>query len=276
VIQRLFGAIFVLTIISLQGQAQLLTNPVQDYINKTTLLNNILSNQRAIEMSQRGQTNGGSTNRKTAGKTPQTTPGAAAEPTKFAASAAPILPKLLSEKSSSEAAKQREAQQYFQSLLGLYRQTAQKDGFDANDLAYAFEYFVVNSYMLYHDLIEVDYNKDPRIQRGNDSLDRLRLKYEKDALKVTISQERAVYHQFKSLLSSNPGVLKMSGQEKQELSELLAIMFGVNFSLYMKGVNQEHPPSIEQAHATAKLYLEKLIGAPIGNIRIGDQGMQQN
>ncbi len=39
------------------------------------------------------------------------------------------------------------------------------DRFPANDLAYAMEYFVVNSYMIYHDLHDVPYERDPRVKR---------------------------------------------------------------------------------------------------------------
>jgi hypothetical protein len=39
--------------------AQIGMNPVQDYINKTSLLNNILSNRRAPDMSQLRQGAGG-------------------------------------------------------------------------------------------------------------------------------------------------------------------------------------------------------------------------
>lgn len=274
VTQRMIVGLLITVLVSVSARAQMSINPVQDYINKTTLLNNILSNQRATEMSQRAQTDGRSSNKTSNAKPAGPGSAPAPEATKFSAAAASILPKLLSGKTASDPAKQREAEQYFQSLIGLYQQTARKDGFDANDLAYGFEYFVVNSYMIYHDLHEVEYNKDPRIKRGKDSLDRLRLMAEKNAQKISISQERVVYQQFKTMLSGNPGVQKMTAQEKQQLTELLAIMFGVNFSMYTKGVNSEDPRTIEQAHTTAKVYLEKLIGAPIGSIKIGNEGLQ--
>lgn len=276
---RFFRLLIAFGLFGVSAQAQMLTNPVQDYINKTTLLNNILSNQRAIEMSQRAQTNGQGSNRPGAGQPTRPQPGpvqqATKDATKFSPSATSVLPKLLAEKTGGDAAKQRQSEQFFQSLLGLYDQTAKKDGFPSNDVAYAFEYFVVNSYMIYHDLHEVDYNKDPRIKRGKDSLDRLRLMAEKKAQKVTITQERAVYQQLKTMLSGNAEVKKMSERQKQELTELLAIMFGVNLTAYMKGVNSEDQNTIEQSHQMAKNYLEKLIGSPIDRIKIGDDGLRQ-
>lgn len=47
-----------LLLVGIPARAQVMTNPVQDYINKTTILNNILSNRRATDMSQSAQTKG--------------------------------------------------------------------------------------------------------------------------------------------------------------------------------------------------------------------------
>jgi hypothetical protein len=271
---RLSGIALVVTLLAAaSGRAQIMTNPVQDYINKTQLLNNILSNKRATDMSQKRQTGRASAPR-AAGSPPSGNP-APSEPTKFQPSGAPVLPELLAGMSGGDAARQREAKQCFESLLSLYEQTARKDGFPSNDLAYAFEYFVVNSYMTYHDLHDVEYDKDPRVKRGTDPLDRLRILADKKAMKVTLTQERAVYDQFRELLAANDDVRAMTDRRKQEVAELLAIMLGMNIAVYMKGVNAEDEATVEQARQTARAGLEKLIGAPIDRIRIGDGGLEQ-
>jgi hypothetical protein len=100
--------------------------------------------------------------------------------------------------------------------------------------------------------------------------DRITIANQKKLLKVTLDQERVIYGQLKTLLAGNPGVLAMTDQQKQELTELLAITFGVNFKAYMKGIDSEDDRQIEQAHQTAKVNLEKLIGAPVERIKIAN------
>jgi hypothetical protein len=270
----LLGLLLVSSLMGISAHGQMMNNPVQDYINKTNLLNNILSNRRATDMSQKSQTKGKSTNPDT-GKAASRTPSVAVpEATRFTQAGGALLPKLLAGKSAAATAERLEAERFFVSLLNLYEQTARKDGFPANDLAYAFEYFVVNSYMTYHDLHDVDYNKDPRVKRGKDMFDRLTIINEKKLLKVTLSQERAIYNQFKTLLAENPEVRAMSDRQKQELSELLAIMFGVQYTAYMKGINSEDDRGIEEARRLAKQYLEKLLGLPVERIKIDNNGLR--
>ena len=88
-------------------QAQMLTNPVQDFINKATVLNNILSNRRAIEMSQKMQT--GEAAQKQTPNQP-----AAPDLTAFAYAGSPLMPKQLGAKGGPQ------AEQYFTTLISLY------------------------------------------------------------------------------------------------------------------------------------------------------------
>lgn len=270
--KSVFAMLLIASLADVAARAQTMTNPVQDYINKTTLLNNILSNKRATGMSQKAQTRGKSPNRGAVVAAGRADSGATLDPTTFSRTDRPLLPALLAGKSGG--ANRDEAERFFDSLLRLYEETARKDGFPSNDLAYAFEYFVVNSYLTYHDLHDVPYDKDPRVKRGRDSFDRITIINEKKLLKVTPHQERAIYEQFKNLLADNAEVRKMTDRQKQELTELLAITFGVSYSAYLKGVNGDDERLAEQASQAAKGYLEKLIGAPVGRIKIGNKGLE--
>src|SRR5262245_27711186 len=118
-------AVIVTLVAGTTGRAQIMSNPVQDYINKTQLLNNILSNRRAIDASQSRQTHGAAPG---GAARPAGPPSAPAEPTTFKTAGGHLLPALLASKTGGDAARQREANQYFESLLGLYEQTARKDG----------------------------------------------------------------------------------------------------------------------------------------------------
>lgn len=228
---------------------QLLISPVNDYINKTTLLNNILSNARATAMSQKAQT-------------------AAVNPSAFTHAGKMLIPAQLAAKIGPQSEKQ------FEALVALYEQTAKKDGFPANDLAYALEYFLVNTYMTYNDLHDVEYSKDPRARKGKDGFDRIAIMSQKKLLQVTLNQERAVYQQCKSALGANPAVTAMTDRQKQELTEVLAITFGLNLNAYLDAVNREDDPAIERARQQAKAHLEKLTGRPANTLKIGATGLQ--
>jgi hypothetical protein len=256
------------TLTAATARAQIMSSPVQDYINKTTLLNNILSNSRATGMSQRAQTNGQSANRAASGTA------AAPAATAFRHAGRSILPARLAERGTTAVEKQQ-MQNFFESQLELYNRTATTDGFPPNELAYAMEYFVVNSYMIVHDLHDVPYEKDPRVKRGTGSFDRLKILSEKKALKPTITQQRAVYRQMQDVLAANPGVTRLSDAEKQEMTEMLAIAFGMNYAAYMRGVNAEDERVISQARDASRTQLERLLGAPISRIRIDDTGVRQ-
>lgn len=254
------SALVTVFVLDIALHAQLLTSPVQDYMNKTTLLNNILSSARATALSQKAQ---GSS----AAGQPHSSAQSAPDPSSFAHSGNAVLPRKLAAKLGAQ------TEPHFIALISLYEQTARKDGFPPHDLAYALEYFLVNSYMTYHNLHDVEYSKDPRVKGGKDMFERLTLINEKKALKVVPYQERAVYQQFKAALASNATVGRMSDREKQELTELLAITFGVNFNAYMDAVNREDDRDIQLARQQAKTNLEKLTGVPVDSIRIDSTGL---
>lgn len=263
---RSLAAVLVSSALALPAQAQLMGNPVQDYINKTTLLNNILGSARATAVSQRVQTN-----------TPAPSTGGEAKPTTptaFKHSGRSILPTMLAQRAGTDAEKQ-EAERFFESQLDLYKRTAITDKFPPDELAYAMEYLVVNSYMTFHDLHDVPYEKDPRAKRARGSVDRAQILAEKKALKPTITQERAVFGQMTTLLSANPAVAKLGDREKQELTELLAIMLGVNYAMYMRGIETGDEKLLAQARETARQNIERVLGLPMARVKIDDSGISQ-
>jgi hypothetical protein len=242
-----------------------MSNPAQWYINNqiysTRVFNGVVANsmlRKSISGSRTRQNQAKSTNK------------TAADYSVFKAAPNNFLPKQLSGKSTGKA----ETEQILNSFVNLYKQTAQKDGFPSNDLAYAFEYFVVNNYQIYHDLVELPADKDPRGKRAKDGFERIQILNQKKLLQVSINQERAIYNQFKEMLASNPEIQKMTDGQKQEASELLAIMFGVNFAGYMKGINDGDEQLTEQARQLAKEGLEKLLGVSIGQIKITNNGLE--
>ncbi len=264
--KNLFTLLFILSFLVIPATAQIMSNPAQWYINNqiysTRVFNGVVANSMLGK-----RTNGNKTTRQNQTKTPnkRTT-----DYTVFKAVPNNLLPKQFSGKSGN----QRETEQILNSFVNLYKQTAQKDGFPSNDLAYAFEYFVVNNYQIYHDLVDLPADKDPRAKRAKDGFERIKILNEKKLLQVSINQERAIYNQFKEMLASNAEIQKMTDVQKQEASELLAIMFGVNFAGYMKGINDGDEQLTDEARQLAKEGLEKLLGVSISQIKITNNGLE--
>src|SRR5215204_1238010 len=260
----LLAVLFSLCFSVVSAAGQIMSNPAQWYINNqiysTRVFNGVVANSMLRKGSRR-------TRQKAAQQASKTI---AVNYTAFKAAPVNSLPKQLSVKSANRA----ETEQILNSFVNLYKQTAQKDGFPANDLAYAFEYFVVNNYQIYHDLVELAADKDPRARRAKDGFDRIKILNEKRLLQVSIGQERTIYNQFREVLAANADIQKMSDAQKQEASELLAIMFGVNFAGYMKGINDGDEQLTEQARQLAKEGLEKLLGVPVRQIKITNNGLE--
>ncbi len=255
------------TLVAESAGAQILSNPTQWYIDtqmySTRVFNDVVANSTiAGRLGARA-------------KTPAPHATAAAEPTRFRESAGVSLPRTLARKTGGSAEQQEQARRLLDSYVALYKQTAQKDGFPSNDLAYAFEYFVVNNYHIYHDLMTVPYEKDPRAKRGRGGFDRIRIMNEKKLLQVTMPQERAIYEQFRASLGANPKVVRMTDAQKQEAAEQMAIMFGVNYAAYMRAIDAGDDQVIAQAHQMAKQGLEKLLGMPIAQIRVTSAGLER-
>lgn len=133
----------------------------------------------------------------------------------------------------------------------------------------------MNSYMTFHDLHDVPFEKDPRAKRGKDSSEGLRLVNEKKALTPSLTQERAVFGQMLTLLGANPAVTRLGDREKQELTELLAIMLGVNYAMYMKGIETGDEKLLARARLTARQNLERVLGLSITKVKIDDSGISQ-
>lgn len=256
----------------LPATAQIMSNPGQWYINNqiysTRVFNGVVANSML-------RTKGTKDNR-----TRPTNPALSknnkptADYTVFRENPGNSLAKLFAGKAGGSRQDQQDAEKLFASFINLYKQTARKDGFPANDLAYAFEYFVVNNYQIYHDLMDLPLEKDPRARRARDGFERITLMNQKKSLQVTLPQERAIYNQFKTVLAANAEIQKMTDAQKQEAAELFAILFGVNFTAYMKGITDGNDELTDQARKMAMQGLEKLLGAPISRIKIANNGLE--
>jgi hypothetical protein len=247
------------------AHAQMMSNPAQWYINNQIYSTRVFNSAVGTSM---------------AGKMAGARPGAPArpaapreEPTVFRESATSTLPALLSANSNGISRSPAEARQLFEGYIALYKRTAQKDGFPANDLAYAFEYFVVNNYQIVYDLVDLPPDKDPRVNKGKDSFERISLMSQKKLEQVTPYRERAVFTQFRERLAGNMEIRRMTDAQKQESAELMATMLGINFAAYMQGVESGNERQLQAARDMARTGLEKLLGVPMARIHITNAGL---
>lgn len=193
-------------------------------------------------------------------------------PTQFKQAPGYLLPTILSDLDPGDARSKAEVKKATSDLLDLYHQTAKKDGFLSNDLAYAFEYFVVNNYMYYNDLFDV--YADPKIAEIQDPLLRLQKYNDKKFDIVTLTREQTVYNQFVEVLSANPAIAKMTDKQKQETAELLALVTGMVYLNYMPGLQKGDQQAMEKGRQRAKANLEKLTRGSVDRIKITDNGLQ--
>lgn len=244
-------------------------DPVGDYLSRTWTTNQVISSTLSSQMfMDAAKRRAGVRSGSTAGR-----PNAPAQlgPTQFRPSGY-VLPGVIAGLEQGDANAKAEIKQAATGLLDLYHSTAKKDGFPSNDLAYAFEYFVVNNYIYANDLMDV--YADPKIAAIADPYARLQAYSEKKLQQVTITGERAVYGQFVQVLSARPEVKKMTDRQKQETAELLALMTGIAYSRYTAGMQNRDQEVMERGRQKAKDNLEKLVGVSADRIRISDSGLQ--
>lgn len=263
----LLGVFLVFALSVIGANAQIMSNPSQWYINNQIYSTRVFNSTVANSMLKKGAKGG---TRKTAKG--GTTTVNAKDYTSFKETASGSLSKNLAGKTSGQTS--REAEQLFNSFISLYKQTAAKDGFPSNDLAYAYEYFIVNNYQIYNDLMELPPDRDPRLQSARDGFQKIEILNQKKLLQVSMPQERAIYNQFKATLSANPEIQKMTDAQKQEAAELLATLFGVNYAAYMKGINDRDYKLTDEARKMAGQGLEKLLGVSANKIKITNNGVE--
>jgi hypothetical protein len=157
-------------------------------------------------------------------------------------------------------------------LLKVYKKTAAGDGFPANDLAYAYQYFVVNNYNVYHNIVPMPTDLDPDLRKAADMFDRIYILETKKSKRVTTYQEKLIYKQFKEGLSEDPKIQKMTDAEKQNSAEILATMQGLIFVMYENALKNKDDKEIDEARKMAKEAMEKLFETSVDKIHISNFG----
>lgn len=194
--------------------------------------------------------------------------------TAFSSSGERLLPERLSAAAGKTQTEVRNARQIFDMFLNNYEKTALNDGFPPNDLAYGFSFFIVNNYTVYHDLQEKSPADKALMSPSGDPLLALQHSYSKKAGAVTSTAERAVYEQVKNFLSANPAIAKLTDRQKQEFTEMLAIMTVTNYYTYDTAGKNKDAEVFSKAQNSAKQSLEKLLGTTADKIKISARGLE--
>jgi hypothetical protein len=242
--------------------AQIMSNPGQWYINNQIYSTRVFNSTVGTSMASSAPAG---TAR--AEKVPER------DVTRFAARPAPRMPAILAAREAGSAEARGAAQARYEAYVDLYRRTAHKDGFPADDLAYAYQYFVANNYQIHHDLLDVPADQDPRLRNARDGFARIEAAALKRQQQVSPLAERKVYQQFRDQLAARADVRTMTDAQKQEAAETLAIAYGVNFDGYLAGLQRRDDGLAQQARMQARTGLEKLTGQPIDRIRIDERGL---
>lgn len=175
-----------------------------------------------------------------------------------------ILPKQLAETETSLEARSK-AIHYYEGLIELYQEVAQKDDFPPNNVAYAFNYYVVNNYHIMHDLLSTKMRVSSVQAIGGGP---------RNSKTVTLDQERTLFSQFEVMLSEDPSIIQMTDMEKQSITESLAIMTNECFKLYQYALENDDKTVLRRAQDTAYSNLVQLLGERAARMRITDRGME--
>ena len=265
-------ALGLVTIVATAGtlSAQsVMMNPSAWYVNNQIYSMRVFSSAMSNLRVTGTRADGGSTRRGPAA------PREVVIPTQYRESPSSTIPAMLSQNSAGLGRSREDVQSLFATHIARYKTTMERNRFPSNDLASAYMYFIVNNYHIYHDLLEVPYAKDPRARAAGDMFDRITAMGKKRQLQVTPSQYLAIVDQFRTQLGASTEIRSMTDAQKQEATELLAVMFGVNYEAYMQGIDAEDTAQLQRGRDMAKQGLERLLGIPIAQIRITNTGVQR-
>lgn len=189
-----------------------------------------------------------------------------ADPLKFRPAGVTVISEAELKQMTKSEQEKEELKTLFNSAVQSYAATASKDGFPFNDLAYAFNYFVVNNYHVYKNV----YGK----YKGYTNFGIVDVSTLPNY--IDIKGEQTIYNQFRNVLASNPALGKLTDAEKEKFTALMAIMTNVPWKMYDAGIKSGNDEAIRTAQSLAKQNLENLFGTSPDNIVIGSSGVTLN
>jgi len=185
----------------------------------------------------------------------------------------PILPqKFIESLENKTEEEQKVILSRLDSYLTTYKETAFKDGFPTNDLAYAFNYYLVNNYAVYVNYFDANKHQKRVMEDGN--LESDAAYKERINLNITIPIEQKIYNQYKAYFNTDATVKKMTDVQKQLFVELLIAITNFTFENYSTALSYNNTVLLQEASNTAKGSLETFFGVSIDKIKITEDGLQ--
>lgn len=186
-----------------------------------------------------------------------------ADPLKFRPAGVTVISDAELEQMTRNKEEKDQLENLFNGAIKSYAATASKDGFPFNDLAYAFNYYIVNNYHVYKNV----YGKYKGYQNwGIVDVSKL-------PGYIDLAGERTIYNQFRGVLSSNPAMDKLTDSEKEKFTALMAIMTNVPWQIYEEGIKAGNDQAIKAAQLMAKQNLENLFGTTLDTVVIDGSGV---
>ena len=268
-IKNLIVVIFVIAFTSIGANAQqiFIPTPPAIYIPQLDPVRMHIQNQVFQNMVTAASAHGATKSTKT-----RTSPVASGY-TMFKPRQENYLPKLLAQAGKGNTVEQRRAEQFFNSLIEKYEQGSPHHELPKNDVAYALVHFILVNYEAFYDLAPMPMEKDPWAKRARTESHRTALMNEKKSLLTTTEEDRAMYYQFKEMLSAKSEFKKMTDAEKQKMTEMLVITCGIVQAAYDKAIETEDEILLSEAHKAAKNSLQELLGVSIDKIKFDLSGI---
>jgi hypothetical protein len=157
-------------------------------------------------------------------------------------------------------------------MIADYKKDALREGYEANDLAFAMQYYVINNFNIYNNLVEMPADLDPDVRKAKDRFDRILVLQNKQSYRVSPYGEKLVYQQFKAAIQSDPGMGALSDADKQQFTEALAIMTLFSFTSYNVAIVKKDDDGIDEARDIARQSLEQMFNMPVDKIHISSLG----
>lgn len=186
------------------------------------------------------------------------------DPLQFTPTGVPILSDTDLARMTKSEAEKKALEAYLNNCLSAYAKVARNDGFPPNDIAYAFNFFVVNNYNAYKHVL-----RDYKGYKNRGVIDLSKLPDY-----VGTDKEKVIYAQFRRLLIAQPSITQMKDAEKEKLTAGLALATNIPWQMYDAAVTAGDDAAIERARQMAKQNLERLFDTSVDNIVIDENGVR--
>lgn len=226
--------------------------------------NKIYDSQYMTNLAVNGMMRSAMIQQSTGGRNNSRTVPARKDPLQFAPSGVEILSdKDLTQMTGNEQQK-KALEAFLNNALSDYTKVAKYNYYAPNDLAYAFDFFIVRNYHAYKNVL--------REYKGYKNRGVIDLGTLPDY--IDSDHEKIIYRQFRAILAANPAIIKMTDQDKERLTAYLVLTSNVPYLMYDAAITAGDDAAIEKARQMARQNLQAFFGASPDQISIDASGVR--